>query len=149
IWERAAKWIAHFHQSFPSPVTERLTADAGLVVYDEAFYWCWIERARCFNTCSEARRGVDVIACDYGGVVQPRLGLKLTLIHGDFYADNVLVSKNGTHHRICPVDWELAALAPGLMDVASLAAGWAEREQRMLARAYFAASPEGLSAKAR
>jgi aminoglycoside phosphotransferase (APT) family kinase protein len=66
------------------------------------------------------------------------LALPLTLIHGEFYADNVLVQETTDDLRVCPVDWELTALGPGLIDLAALIAGkWSEPEKRAIALAYY------------
>jgi aminoglycoside phosphotransferase (APT) family kinase protein len=68
------------------------------------------------------------------------LALDPTLLHGEFYASNVLVALQPDSLRVCPVDWELAAIGPGLMDLGALIAGsWSEEEKRELARAYYVA----------
>ena len=42
--------------------------------------------------------------------------------------------------RICPLDWETAAVGPGPIDVAALAAGaWSEEQKLQLLRHYHAA----------
>ena len=43
-----------------------------------------------------------------------------TMIHGEFYPGNILYEKG----RICPVDWESAAIAAGELDLAALTEGW-------------------------
>jgi aminoglycoside phosphotransferase (APT) family kinase protein len=70
------------------------------------------------------------------------------LIHGELYACNVIVGKTRERERICPVDWEMTALGPGLIDLAALSAGWVEDKQRALARAYFGAFWDGNGAAA-
>ena len=60
-----------------------------------------------------------------------------TLIHGEFYASNILIQETREGRRICPVDWEMAAVGPGLIDLAALSSGaWAERERTEMAVAY-------------
>src|SRR6185436_13518931 len=49
-WERAAAWIGRFHASFSAECVAALAARTGSVAYGEDFYWCWMERARCFAT---------------------------------------------------------------------------------------------------
>ena len=71
-----------------------------------------------------------------------------TLIHGEFYPCNVLIRGRGHRERVCPVDWEMAAVGPGLMDLASLTTGWARREQRALIRAYRSAASDATPASA-
>jgi thiamine kinase-like enzyme len=48
------------------------------------------------------------------------LDASLTVIHGEFYPENVLFHEG----RVVPVDWETAALAAGEIDLASLVEGW-------------------------
>jgi aminoglycoside phosphotransferase (APT) family kinase protein len=58
------------------------------------------------------------------------------LIHGEFYASNVLV-QTGEEKRVCAVDWEMAAFGPGLTDLAALTAGsWTDGQRTAIALAY-------------
>jgi hypothetical protein len=139
-WERTARWIARFHRSFPATGIARLVQNSRLLVYDEAFYWLWLERARQFAVRRPmVRRLVDRISRRYASVVRRLASLPRTLIHGEFYPCNIVIAGTGHRVRICPVDWEMAAFGPGLMDLASLTTGWSQREQRALIRAYQAA----------
>jgi thiamine kinase-like enzyme len=64
--------------------------------------------------------------------------LPKTLIHGEFYASNVLVDSSDDASRIRPIDWETAGIGCGLLDLAALAAGrWSEENRQRLADAYF------------
>jgi hypothetical protein len=144
IWERAARWIAQFHRAFPEAAIARLVQTSRLLVYDEAFYWLWVERARRFAARRpRVRRLVDRIALRYEPVVRRLVGMPRTLIHGEFYPCNIVIHRAGHRVRVCPVDWEMAAFAPGLMDLASLMTGWDHPQQRALIRAYRAAVPSG------
>src|SRR6266568_3297017 len=44
-----------------------------------------------------------------------------TLVHGSYRPKNILVDTSPTPLRICPVDWELAAVGPQLHDLACMA----------------------------
>jgi len=69
--------------------------------------------------------------------------MPVTFIHGEYYASNILVPETAGKIRICPVDWEMAALGPGLMDLAALTAGkWRDEERDLIALAYCQAVPE-------
>jgi Ser/Thr protein kinase RdoA (MazF antagonist) len=153
IWERAARWIARFHRgfrSFPSAGLTQLVESARLLVYDEAFYWRWLERAQQFAAGRPAvRRVIDRIARRYPPIVRRLASLPRTLIHGELYPCNILIRRTGRQVRVCPIDWEMAALGPGLMDLASLTTGWHQRQQRALIRAYRAAAPDAAARSAR
>jgi aminoglycoside phosphotransferase (APT) family kinase protein len=143
-WERAAAWIARFHTSFATDDVASLAGRTGSVAYGEDFYWCWMERARCFaRRHAVNHRDIDALARRYERVVKRLARLPRTLIHGEFFACNVVVDPGGVVPRVCPVDWEMSAVGPGLIDLAALAAGWAEPRQRALARAYLAATRQG------
>ena len=55
-----------------------------------------------------------------------------TLIHGELYPSNVLVDPP----RVCPVDWEMAAIGPGVIDLAALCGGWETVAAARLTAAY-------------
>ncbi|MGH2683850.1 MAG: phosphotransferase, partial [Actinomycetota bacterium] len=57
-------------------------------------------------------------------------------IHGELYASNVLVDRTDDGLRVCPVDWEVAAAGPGLVDLAALTAGWNEPDREAIVSAY-------------
>jgi len=149
-WERTAAWIARFHRAFPPLRAQQIAKRSGALIYDEQFYWRWLRRAQRFaGRDSVKRRIVDEIAERYAPVVDRLTRLPRTLIHGELFACNVIVGKTCDRERICPVDWEMAALGPGLIDLAALSAGWVEAKQQALARAYLAAARNGNGAASR
>src|SRR5262249_28754309 len=68
----------------------------------------------------------------YERVVDRLAALPTTLVHGELYASNVLLAGN----RVCVVDWELAGIGPGVLDVAALTAGLGETDASALAGTY-------------
>jgi hypothetical protein len=143
-WERTAAWIARFHSAFSPLRAQQLAERSAAIVYDKAFYWNWLHRAQRFAARDpEKRRIVDAVARRYAAVVERLARLPRTLIHGELYACNVIVSTLRNRERICPVDWEMAALGPGLVDLAALSAGWTDAKQRAMARAYYSAAHNG------
>jgi len=83
---------------------------------------------------------MERLARSYDRVVERLEKLPVTFIHGEFYASNVLVHETEGKPRVCPVDWEMAAVGPGLVDLAALTAGgWNAEEKKALALAYHAA----------
>jgi aminoglycoside phosphotransferase (APT) family kinase protein len=124
VWHSAARWLAQLHRQ-PVSMTH-------LLQYDRAFYTRSWQRA--FSLHPE----LASIGPVYHRAVKRLLDLPSTFIHGEFYASNVLVRGD----RICPVDWELAASAPGLMDLAALTAGTWDRQHRLdFAVAYCGSEP--------
>jgi aminoglycoside phosphotransferase (APT) family kinase protein len=139
IWQQTAAWIAQFHCAFTPLEAQQLAERAGVLLYDEEFYWLWMQRAQRFaDGDRDKQRIIAVVAQHYRAVVERLTGMPRTLIHGEFYASNVIV-KERARVRVCPVDWEMVALAPGLIDLGALIAGWAGPTQRAIARAYLAA----------
>jgi hypothetical protein len=145
-WKEAARWAARFHRSFAPGVIARLLPTSRLLVYDEAYYRRWLERARqIVGSRPGSRRIVERIASAYDCAIDRLVAMPRTLIHGEFYPCNVVVRTAGRRVRVCPVDWEMAAYAPALVDLASLATGWNSRAQRAIVRAYHTAMSGGVS----
>jgi aminoglycoside phosphotransferase (APT) family kinase protein len=133
LWEDAARWLARLHAAL-APGLDRHREEARLIEHDAAFYRGWIERAGRF-----ARRRGDASATTvawlrerHDQVVEALLTQPRTVLHGEFYASNVLV----TGLRVAPVDWELAAVGPGLTDLAALVSGWPPPDRAALVAAY-------------
>jgi hypothetical protein len=139
IWREAAAWLAHFHAHHVVDSAPWRQA-SHLLDCDAAFYRLWIERAVAWATDDAARRELNWLAERYEAVVERLLALPSTFVHGEFYASNILVAETPQGRRICPVDWEMAARGPGLIDLAALTAGnWNDNERAELAQAYRAA----------
>lgn len=142
VWEEAARWLARLHGR-ASPGGEAATRQTALVRYDGDYFRLWMRRALTFlprgdrELSQRSRDRFERLAGRYEQVVRGLRALPGTLIHGEFYASNVIVGQAGGTVRICPVDWEMAAVGPGLVDLAALGAGkWSDREREALAHAY-------------
>jgi thiamine kinase-like enzyme len=133
-WQEVARWLARAHASF-APGAERLARRARLVRYDPAFFRTWIDRA-CAHATGSARESLQWLAARYEPVVERLAALPVTVLHGELYASNVLVAKGADGTRVCPVDWEMAALGPHAVDLAALVARWDAGPREQLARAY-------------
>ena len=141
VWEQVARWLAGMHSTLVR--SERLE-QVNLLRYDGEFYRLWIDRARTFlRHAGRARHAsIEWLAERYDQVVERLLGLPPAFIHGEFYPSNVLIEETSAGVRICPVDWETAALGPALIDLAALAGGrWTDEERTRLVDAYLAALP--------
>src|SRR5689334_7177211 len=125
IWEAAASWLAGMHLAL-APELDRHCERGRLLRCDAAYYRRWIERADGFARSSgraDALRGIERIAERYEEAIKELGELPRTVIHGEFYASNVLACGDVPHPRIAPVDWELAAVGPGVVDLAALTSG--------------------------
>lgn len=134
-WRRVASWLAGMHQ--------RLEGHPGLegvplLVHDRAYHRVWAERAVATLDRADDPRAPALarrLEQAYDGVIAELTSLPVTVVHGEFQASNVLIDRQG--ERVCPVDWEMAAVASGLADLAALVSGdWSEDERREIWRAY-------------
>ncbi len=153
-WRHVARWLARMHERF---LSERAPWEDArhLLRYDADLFRVWPERAR-----DLARRATDEeapsrleriewIAARYEPVVERLGSLQQTFLHGELYASNVLIPETGSEGRVSPIDWEQAAIGPGMIDLAALSAGdWDEEQRASLADAYAGAleRPEALGA---
>jgi hypothetical protein len=113
-WHEVARWLARLHDRFAG-----IAASEHLVRYDRSYFELWPERA-------------GVHPPGYEKVVDRLAALPTTLVHGELYASNVLLAGD----RVCVVDWELAGVGPGVLDLAALTAGLEENDAAALAETY-------------
>jgi aminoglycoside phosphotransferase (APT) family kinase protein len=133
LWEAAARWVARLHAQF-----NRRSDPPGrrLLVYDADYYRLWPQRAASFAD-APVRGRLQALAARYELVIERLLALPCTLLHGEFYASNILVQEGPAGIRVCPVDWEMAAWGPGLFDLAALVSGrWTAAERFAMVSAY-------------
>lgn len=151
-WQQAAAWLGLMHSRFAGDADVIQRRGVPLVIQDSSFYSQWIFRAAKF-ACeapwahrSASQTFIDHLASTYHVVIEQLLALPRTIVHGDFNASNILVQRPDSRERVCPVDWELTGLGPGLMDLAALTSGlWADDDRKVIAESYRAAlSPAAL-----
>lgn len=127
VWQDAARWLAHLHTSCRDVTHPRLLKG------DRSFYDNWLTRALRVN--DDPR--LQAIEAGFPAVVERLLALPTTLVHNEFYPSNVLIEHLGERTRVCPVDWEMAARGPGLIDLAALTGGqWSEADRAGIVAAY-------------
>jgi Phosphotransferase enzyme family len=127
-WAATARWAAALHARFAA----RPPAAPALLRRDAALHRRLLARA------PVAR---ELLAAGEAAVAR-LAALPPTLIHGELYPANVLVGEG----RVAPVDWEMAAIAPGVLDLAALATGWAGEQRAAILAAYGAVAPADLAA---
>ena len=145
VWKAVARWLARFHARFEAASN----LPESLVVHDEPFYRTWLTRSIDFTAAmgDEAHRlrrhVLQRVASAYDCVLDRLLALPRTLIHGEFYATNVLIRQSEGASDAVPIDWENAGVGPGLTDLSALVAGaWSEDNRRTIVEAYHDALPE-------
>jgi hypothetical protein len=148
LWEAAARWLARMHTELAGEV-DRHAAAGRLLDHDSTYYRRWMQRAREFARATgqpaSRARAIDRLGERHGTVVEALLALPKTVIHGEFYASNVLVDADSAQARVAPVDWELAATGPGPTDLAALVSGdWAAEDRAAIASAYRSAAGASL-----
>jgi hypothetical protein len=144
-WRAAARWLAGFHGHFEGS-TEKLPREIPLIHHDRGYYLTWMERA-----CRlVARRGeatadqVEKLRRAYLDAIERLLQLPSTLVHGEFFPSNVMVQGSREAMRIRVLDWETAAVGPGIIDVAALVSGqWNGEQKTGLVEEYLSAVSPG------
>jgi hypothetical protein len=121
-WVAAARWLARFHSHFAGrpPFSDRL------IRYDNDYFGLWPDRAQ------RSHPVVAGVVAAYERVVDILSAQPATFVHGEFYASNVLVAAD----RIAAVDWEMAGVGPGVLDLAALVTGWGEEERTAIIAGY-------------
>jgi aminoglycoside phosphotransferase (APT) family kinase protein len=111
-----------------------------LIRHDALYYGRWLRRARRFAGAGE----VSALEVPFRRALAWLDSQPPSLLHGEFYPSNVIVERGGAKPRICPVDWEMAGLGPGLIDLAALVTGWEEPDRLAMAESYREALPAAL-----
>jgi hypothetical protein len=137
IWEEVARWLGDFHSRFAGRLDEVRAANSHLLDLSAAWFRSWCDRALDRLAESDDRRAPELLRAlgSYDEVVDALASLPRTFVHGELYPSNVLVVRDDPP-RVSPVDWEMASIGPGLLDLAALVGGWSEAERRRLVAAY-------------
>jgi hypothetical protein len=131
-WQNVARWLAGLHTNLQN------VDDGHLVHYDRRLYETWLDRA-CAGRGGPSLKG---LASGYDMIVGRLLDIPTSFLHGEFYPSNVLIDRREERTRICPIDWEMAAVGPGLLDLAALTSGgWSHAERDSMVLAYYEALP--------
>lgn len=143
VWEEVARWLGRFHSYFTRSVPELRSQNRYLLEYSEEWFRSWCVRADAALAESQDSRapGLRAVLRGYGSVIAAFVQLPRTLVHGELYPSNVLVVREERPLRVCPVDWEMAAIGSGLFDLGALIGGWGRNEQQRLKAAYLSGLP--------
>ncbi|HEX4804919.1 MAG TPA: phosphotransferase, partial [Conexibacter sp.] len=133
-WAAAARWAADLHARF----AERPPSAPPLQRRDAALHRRLLARARDVL----GTRLAPALHAAAEAAIARLDALPPTFIHGELYPANVLVADD----RVAPVDWEMAAVGPGVLDLAALATGWSGEPRAAILAAYGAVAPADLAA---
>jgi hypothetical protein len=124
-WVTAASWLGRLHGRFAREA-DRLRACEFLVRHDADFFRSKAEGAlrHVAGRSPELGGRLRRVLGGYDRRVEIMAGQPPTLVHGHYRACNVIIDAGHNPPRICPVDWEQAALGCALYDVAYLADGF-------------------------
>jgi hypothetical protein len=119
-WLGAARWLSRLHAGGPAD-------NCHLIQYDAKYFRRWPELA-------------DFELPGYEELIRRMADIPSTVIHGEFYASNVLIQDTTNGVRVCPVDWETTGNGAGLIDLAALTSGrWSDAERAAMVGEYHTA----------
>jgi len=133
-WYTAARRLADFHAHFAA--RSNTLRDCGFLLnLDESYFADWAGRAHAAVAQQSAELGsrMEKLCFEYGPACALLAHQPATLVHNDLACKNVIADRSCTPARICIIDWELAGIGCGLLDLVHLKYGLdAASEQQML-----------------
>jgi aminoglycoside phosphotransferase (APT) family kinase protein len=139
-WLHVAAQLARQHVLLGQSLSGKLAGAVPWIDYSARLGAVWLERAQRFNLDNA---GVTKLLESAVRILPDCLGelydVAPTVVHGDFYPSNVLLrTDSAMYGKVCPVDWEVAGLGPGLLDLASFVSGkWSHNAREALAMSYY------------
>ncbi len=132
---RSAAWLGRFHAAGEKRLAR--SSPRFPTRYGSEYFVGWARRTLQFaHRYSRLPSWLPLLVKRFSQSVEVLLSPPETVIHGEFYPKNILVTKR----EIYPVDWQSAAVGRGEIDFASLTEGWTdERVVRRCEEAYLGA----------
>ncbi len=123
-WFIAARRLAQFHAYFATRAEKLLACDF-LLRFDTCYLYEWADRALSVLRDQSAELAAELARAvgSYDRVSEVLTRQPLTLVHNDLAPKNVLADRSSNPARICFVDWEMAGVGCGLMDLVDLKYG--------------------------
>jgi hypothetical protein len=145
-WRSAARWLARMHTELAHLANEPLARGTlRLLVHGGDLLRMWVGRAITVVRAQDPFiprdlfTGLQELGARYDAVVERLLEMPRAVIHGEFFGSNILL-RHDPRLPLGVVDWDMAAIAPPLLDLAALCAH--ERDpgrRREIALSYHAA----------
>jgi aminoglycoside phosphotransferase (APT) family kinase protein len=123
-WFTAARRLAHLHAHFAAQA-DKLWSCQYLLHFDARYYSDWAARALATvaEQSAELARALEDVLSQYHRAAALLAEQPGTLVHNDLAPKNVVVDTSDTPARICIVDWEMAGVGCGLVDLVHLKYG--------------------------
>lgn len=137
-WATAARELARLHASFAASGGLLRRCDF-LLRLDGDYFRAWTARASAAVRAhaSALERRVQRVLHDHDAVVEALDAQPPTLVHNDLAPKNVVVETSSDPARICFVDWEMAGVGCGVLDLAHLLHGLTGRDREAVGSAYW------------
>ncbi len=139
-WTAVVRWLADVHAAYLGRERE-LRALGCLMEHDGEYYATILAAARSnleLAGAGEAIGRFDDLMRPFDSLIGYLTSQPRTLVHGDLFADNVIVQ---AERRVRAVDWESAAIGLGAWDLGRLLDGWGLQREPLRA-AYIAGIEE-------
>ena len=139
-WYLTADRLGDLHRELAQARGDLLATDY-LLRFDTAHFIAWAHRARASVrlVSPELGRRYERVVTNFGKGAELLAAQPPTLVHNDLSAKNVLVDRSAQPARIRFVDWEMAGVGCGLLDLAHLKYGLRGPEEARFCDKYFRA----------
>jgi thiamine kinase-like enzyme len=136
-WLTAAQRLAHLHAYFASQA-ERLLACEYLLRFDAIYFCEWAHRAlsAVVQQSEELAATLEPVVNNYDRVAEVLMQQPVTLVHNDLSPRNVIADRSSSPARICFIDWEMAGIGSGLLDLVHLKYGLERADDQRMRSAY-------------
>ncbi|HKB00606.1 MAG TPA: phosphotransferase [Gemmataceae bacterium] len=138
-WFTAAQRLAQFHGHFAARAGE-LAARDYLLRLDAAYFRAWAGRALATVAAQSAGLAAELapVVDHYDPAADLLARQPATLVHNDLAPKNVLALRSSRPARICFIDWEMAGVGCGLLDLVHLKHGLGPADDERMCAAYTA-----------
>jgi hypothetical protein len=136
-WVTAVRRLAVLHASFARQGGALARHDF-LLRIDGSYLGAWATRAvaAAHEASAAVGRRLERVVGDHREIAELLTAQPLTLVHNDLAPKNAIADVSSSPARICFVDWEMAGVGCGLLDLAHLMHGLSPPDEERLRSAY-------------
>ena len=136
-WFAAARSLARLHGYFSTRVEKLLRCDF-LLRFDAVYFHAWANRALAAvaDQSADLATRLESIVDRYDRIARTLEGQAPTLVHNDLSPKNVLVDRSAQPPRIFFVDWEMAGVGCGVLDLVHLKYGFERQDEEKMCAEY-------------